>query len=68
MVRQGSPERSRRVHHERNQPVTVRPELVEGLNQGFLSVNSPYRNFSFVKNNENQRNHRIWRSPVRPFP
>ena len=24
------------VHHERNQPFTVRPELVEGLNQSFL--------------------------------
>ena len=28
MVRQGSPERSRRAHHERNQHLTVRP--VEG--------------------------------------
>ena len=37
MVRQGSPERSRRAHHERNQPLTVRPELVEGLNQSFLN-------------------------------
>ncbi len=25
----------RQAHHERNQPVTVRPELVEGLNQKF---------------------------------
>jgi len=26
----------RQAHHERNQQVTVRPELVEGLNQRFL--------------------------------
>jgi hypothetical protein len=25
----------RQAHHERNQRVTVRPELVEGLNQSF---------------------------------
>jgi uncharacterized membrane protein (UPF0127 family) len=42
-VRQGSPERGRRVHHERNQLLAVHPErsrrtrdrLVEGLGQGF---------------------------------
>ena len=27
----------RQAHHERNQQVTVRPELVEGLNQSFLN-------------------------------
>ena len=27
----------RQAHHERNQQLTVRPELVEGLNQGFLN-------------------------------
>ncbi len=37
MVRQGSPERSRRAHHERNQVHAVRPEPVEGLDQRFLS-------------------------------
>jgi hypothetical protein len=26
----------RRAHHERNQQLNVRPELVEGLNQSFL--------------------------------
>jgi len=26
----------RQAHHERNQPLTVRPKLVEGLNQSFL--------------------------------
>jgi len=31
MVRQSSPERNRRTHHERNQQLTVRPESVEGL-------------------------------------
>ena len=36
MVRQGSPERSRRAHHERNQTLTVRPEPVEGLDQRLL--------------------------------
>jgi hypothetical protein len=36
MVRQGSPERRRRAHHERNQYVTVHPELAEGFNQRFL--------------------------------
>lgn len=35
MVRQGSPERCRRAHHERNQQFTVRPEPVEGFNQRF---------------------------------
>jgi hypothetical protein len=35
MVRQGSPERSRRAHHERNQYITVHPELVEGLKQRY---------------------------------
>jgi hypothetical protein len=29
----------RQAHHERNQRVTVRPEPVEGLNQGFLYKN-----------------------------
>jgi hypothetical protein len=38
MVRQGSPERSRRTHHERDQRVTVRPEPVEGLCKDSLSV------------------------------
>jgi general secretion pathway protein J len=33
MVRQGSPERSRRAHHEQNQQRSVRPELLEGFNQ-----------------------------------
>ena len=37
MVRQGSPERSRQAHHERNQTLAVRPELVEGLDQRFPS-------------------------------
>ena len=36
MIRQGSPE-LRRAHHEQNQLITVRPELVEGLIQSFLS-------------------------------
>jgi hypothetical protein len=44
MARQGSPECGRRVRHERNQPLTVRPEsfgsaqerLVEGLILSFL--------------------------------
>jgi hypothetical protein len=35
MVRQSSPEHSRGAHHERNQYVTVHPELVEGFNQRF---------------------------------
>ena len=30
----------RQAHHERNQPLTVRPELVEGLNQSFLKKKS----------------------------
>jgi hypothetical protein len=38
MVRQGSPERSRRTHHERNRRVTVRPEFVEGLCRDSLRV------------------------------
>ena len=29
----------RQAHHERNQSLTVRPEPVEGLNQGFLKSN-----------------------------
>jgi hypothetical protein len=28
----------RQAHHERNQPLTVRPELVEGLSQRFLCI------------------------------
>jgi hypothetical protein len=28
----------RQTHHERNQPFTVRPEPVEGLNQSFLKI------------------------------
>jgi hypothetical protein len=28
---------ARQAHHERNQPFTVRPELVEGLIQSFLN-------------------------------
>jgi hypothetical protein len=36
MVRQDPSELSRRAHHERNQPITVRPELVEGLILRFL--------------------------------
>lgn len=39
MVRQGSPERSRRTRHERNQYGAVHPELIEGLNQ--RSLESP---------------------------
>jgi len=35
--RQGSPERSRRTHHERNRHIAVRPEPVEGLIQGCLN-------------------------------
>ena len=35
MVRQGSPERSRRAHHERNQQATVHPKPVERINQRF---------------------------------
>jgi hypothetical protein len=28
----------RQAHHERNQQLTARPELVEGLNQSFLNA------------------------------
>jgi hypothetical protein len=50
-VRQACPERSRRAHHERNQPLAVRPEpfdvaqesLVEGLAQCFPERVAPER-------------------------
>ena len=31
-----TPFMARQAHHERNQPLTVHPESVEGLNQSFL--------------------------------
>jgi tripartite-type tricarboxylate transporter receptor subunit TctC len=37
----------RQAHHERNQPLTVRPEPVEGLNQRFL--NNPTAAGAFIK-------------------
>jgi uncharacterized iron-regulated membrane protein len=37
-VRQGSPERSRKAHHERNQQLTVHFESVEGFKQRFPST------------------------------
>jgi hypothetical protein len=37
-VRQACPELRRRAHHERNQQLAVRPELVEGLVQRFSKV------------------------------
>ena len=38
----------RQAHHERDQPLTVRPEPVEGLNQRFLICINRTLNFQFT--------------------
>jgi len=48
-VRQGSLERSRRAHHERNQQPAVRPELVEGLVQRFPNQHPRHWQFTVLK-------------------